>query len=611
MTQRISLICQWIIILIVVALMLITVVFLAWASDRGFDITDEGFYLLAGQFPEEFLPRTSSFYIYSSVIQKQLNNDVVWLRLIGLSLILASSLLLHIGCFKLLSFLDKAWSEHIRVKICTLLFILSGGLVYYAWFLCTPSYNLWNAFGLTGSCGLFFIGLATIKSHKSFLGSGVQFFLAGLLVGLSLLVKWPTGVILFFLYSLCIVLWPRISVHQRLTSASLVISGIIIWLGIHFLLMEPFRVWLKTMTDGFETIQLLGGGQEVGSIIRYLNECKYLVRRSFKYFWPFHFALFIGFVMTHVFRHRVREMSWWLSVLIISLFVLVAWRAYTLQYHLGGLVQWHMVGLMVFYVAWFFLLASTAGLSLWFLRDHSVGKNLNAAKPLILASLVLGTLPLAGALGTGNPIFHNTVLNMAPWFGLLLILLAFISKLHRSNAILLGGILTITIFVSSQVISAGLFAPYRLNTGLLDQTQATEIGYPPTILKLDPETSKFFNRLRQMAQENGFKPGDDVLGFFDLPGVVFALGGRSPGNPWYFGCGYKGSRAFAEKALSLVPPERLKRAFILETSDSAGCMPDLEKFGINFPADYILCGELMIPYPWTKETVRFWKPRVF
>ena len=113
-----------------------------------------------------------------------------------------------------------------------------------------------------------------------------------------------------------------------------------------------------------------------------------------------------------------------------------------------------------------------------------------------------------------------------------------------------------------------------------------------------------------MAQEDGFKPGGDVLGFFDMPGVVFALGGRSPGNPWY-NCGYKGSRAFAQKALSLVPPERLKRAFILETSGSAECMPDLAKFGINFPGDYILCGELVIPYPWTKETVRFWKPRFF
>jgi hypothetical protein len=589
--------------------MLITVVFLAWASDRGFDITDEGFYLLAGQFPEEFLARTTSFCIYSSVIQKQLNNDVVWLRLIGLSLILVSSLLLHIGCFKLLSFLDRGWWEHIRVKICTLFFMLSGGLVYYAWFLCTPSYNLWNAFGLTGSCGFFFIGLATLRSRKSFLGSGVWFFLAGLLVGLSLLVKWPTGVVLVFLYSLCLVLWPGISVHQRLTLVSLVISGIIIWLGIHFLLMEPFRGWLKTTTNGFETVQLLGGGQEVGSILRYFRECIYLVFRSFKDFWPFHFALFVGFMMTHVFRHRVRERSWWLSVLIVSVFVVVAWKAYTLKYYLGGMVQGHIVGLMLFYVAWFFILASTAGLSLWFLRDQRVGRKLNASRSLILASLVLGALPFAGALGTGNPIFHNTVFNMTPWFGLLLFLLAFISKLHRSNAILLGGILTITIFVSIQVVSAGVFAPYRLNTGILEQKVETEIGSPSTRVKLDPITGEFFVKMQSLASNNGFRPGDDVLAFFDLPGVVFALGGRSPGNPWFLGCGYKGARAFAEKALSLVPPERLKKAFILETSDSAECIPDLAKFGINFPGDYILCGELTIPYPWTKETVRFWKPR--
>jgi hypothetical protein len=607
--RDISVICQWIIVVTAFFLMLITVVFLAWTSDRGFDITDEGFYLLAGQFPEEFLAHSTSFYIYSGVIQRQLKNDVVWFRLMGLFFILVSSVSLYIGCLKLLSFRHRAWREDLRVKICAFVFVLSGGLLYYTWFLRTPSYNLWNAFCLTGSCGSLFIGLGRIRFPGSFLGSGLWFLLVGLLVGLSLMIKWPTGVLLSVLYSLCLALWPGISVRQRLTSVTLMLSGIIVWLGVYFLLIEPFRVWSKAMRDAFETAQLLGGGQDVSSIMRYLDECKYLARRSIRHFWPFHVALFIGFGVRHVLRRRIREGSWWLSALIVSVFVLAGWKAYTLQYHLGGMDQGHIVGVMVFYVTWVFLLLSTAGLSLWFVREKRMGRNSNDHGSLILASFVLGTLPLAGAIGTGNPIFYNTVLNMGPWFGLLLILLFVTSQLHQSKTILLVGILTILTFATSQVVSAGVFAPYRLRTALWAQTQATEIGHPRTILKLDSEARDFFNRIREMAHEHGFKPGDDVLGFFDLPGVVFALGGRSPGSPWYLGCGYKGARAYAEKILSLVPPERLKRAFILETSDSAKCLPDLAKLGVNFPGDYILCGELMIPYPWTKETVRLWKPR--
>ena len=37
-------------------------------------------------------------------------------------------------------------------------------------------------------------------------------------------------------------------------------------------------------------------------------------------------------------------------------------------------------------------------------------------------------------------------------------------------------------------------------------------------------------------------------------------------------------------------------------------MPELSKFDLDFPRRYELLGELRIPYQWTKETVRIWKP---
>ena len=228
---------------------------------------------------------------------------------------------------------------------------------------------------------------------------------------------------------------------------------------------------------------------------------------------------------------------------------------------------------------------------------------------IVLFAAVMFLLPFAGAVGTGNYLYIGTLWDMAPWFGLLLILLVALTGLLKNRWNLLVGILIISSFSCAQILSGCWYQPYRLNKGLSGQTQATEIGYPTTILKLDPATSEFFYKIRQLASKNGFKPGDDVLGFSNLPGVVFA-GGRSPGIPWY-NCGYEGSRAFAEKALSLVPQERLKRAIILQTSGSAKCMPDLAKFGINFPGDYILCGQLIIPFLGPKIPCSFEKAEIF
>jgi hypothetical protein len=47
------LISHWSIALTIFSLLIITIGFMVWASERGFDITDEGVYLLTAQFPIE------------------------------------------------------------------------------------------------------------------------------------------------------------------------------------------------------------------------------------------------------------------------------------------------------------------------------------------------------------------------------------------------------------------------------------------------------------------------------------------------------------------------------------------------------------------------------
>jgi len=588
-----------------VILAVFTVVFLMWASNKGFDITDEGFYLLSSQFPSEVNIFVNTAHIYTSMLYRMTGGNVVALRLAGLCLTLLSAGVFLLGFQRLADRFKLAWGETILFKFELISLICLGAMLYYEWFLATPSYNSHNAFALTTCSGLIFFALAGLETlNRKCFTVRLALFAAGLCIGISFFVKFSTGISLFTLFGLVLAVWPRQALKIRMRALGFVILGVSVWLLFHFVVIQSPATWWKGFRNGLEVNATYG--YNASALGRYLRECRRLAKIAIRDFWMLHVALVLGFTILTLFRKAWRDRTWLPSILILSIFAIAVWQSYRRGFYLGGMGHYFLI--TRFYLSWLLLLITAVVAVLiycqrlmYWLRHHDL-------LPVLSFGGILFLLPLVGAVGTGNYIFVSTLWYMASWFGLLLILLTALALLLRNRLALGVGALIIGSFACVQIVSGCLYGPYRLNTGLLGQTQATGIGYPTTILKLDPETGEFFNRLRHMAEENGFKPGDDVLGFFDLPGVVFALGATSPANPWY-NCGYKGSRNFAEKALSSVPPERLRRAFILETSGSAECMPDLAKFGIKFPGDYILCGELAIPYPWTKETVRFWKPR--
>jgi hypothetical protein len=341
-----------------------------------------------------------------------------------------------------------------------------------------------------------------------------------------------------------------------------------------------------------------------GILKRYLSEILSGLKGGFRYYWVLHVILFIGFFVGRIFRQRGRDIQWLPKALIIAVWMGAAWRSYDLGLQWGGVTP--PGKLMRFYIGWLLLLITSASLSLWYSRNEIKRRDIGW-RNLFLSGVLLGALPFAGAIGTGRPIFYNTLFHMTSWFGLFLLFLVVLSMLHQESWILHIGTFIIAVFACSQIISSGIFNPYRLHTGILEQVVPTEIGIPETTLKLDVTTSEFFVKIRALALKHRVKPGDDVLAFFNMPGVVFAIGGKSPGIPWY-NSGYEGSREQNEMSLSLVPSERLKKAFILQTPGYSKSMPDLTKFGIHFPRDYVLCGEVV--WPSTLEPVRLWRPRI-
>lgn len=336
-------------------------------------------------------------------------------------------------------------------------------------------------------------------------------------------------------------------------------------------------------------------------LYNYTNDLITLVSTVLQFSWKIYAIILISFSAAIFFHSKSDKKNSWLNLILFLLFIRMAEKCYRDKLLFsGGYLFVHV--LMQFYLAWFFLLIFTLILSAYYNKEliQPIIKN-NKFHFSILAILLL-SLPFISAIGTNNPIMQNTIMCMVSWFALLEVLFALLAYLQNNQGIYWVGTLIIAFFAGSQIISASL-SPYRLNTDIFKQNISTTIGVPATNVQLDLATSNFFKAVQKIAISHGFKPGDDILAFTDMPGIVFALGGKSPVIAGFTST--PNAVNVDTQLMELIAPTRLKQAFILENGRLG--FPQLSKFNIKFPQDYKLCGEVM--WPLTKEWVRLWQPK--
>lgn len=78
-----------------------------------------------------------------------------------------------------------------------------------------------------------------------------------------------------------------------------------------------------------------------------------------------------------------------------------------------------------------------------------------------------------------------------------------------------------------------------------------------------PTSVRFLENLRTRMDREGYREGDPILGLTDLPGLVYLLGGVSPGVCWYISH-YLPENRGVETNLRNVSPEILARCWVLE-----------------------------------------------
>jgi hypothetical protein len=542
-------------------------------ADRGFDITDEGYYLLSSQRPSDVLaPANGFFYLPSSFMLDSVGGDLAAFRRLGLLLLIASSLFMALGLRRIGG---NDGDRGSTIGWCAA--IATGGLAYYGIGILTPSYNILALIGITCAYGC---TLRSLVEHGR--GATAWAVGAGACVTFTLVAKWPSGVLLVA----ALTAWMLLSPGKRVARTAALWIGAGILLLLIVLLHSP-GIMFERFGNGLQFLDRLGSPHADGIFIRYIGQLSEFSLNTIV------LAVLPAIIVAVLARTRGFGSGWWSAIAAL-------WYGWWLLLDTGkldggtpdrerlaiALAGW----LLVMCIGWISLPPD---------RRHDEARG----GSIVLPILAMLALPLIFAFGTGTSLPRTAGSACIGLVATILMVAALAPGRPRVG-------MALTAMVLAAVVGASIVSmneqPYRQNLTYGNHVVDTELA--GGTIRLDPHSAEFFTRLRTIAEEHGFTPGTDLIGITNLPGVVAALGGRAPGVPWLHGR-YPGTVDAANFGLDLGGRQRLRDAWLLN-ADRGGIDPNLltSRFGRHFPDDYTYCGQAWWPNDVQRGFIQLWKP---
>ncbi|MEJ7928444.1 hypothetical protein WG922_00525 [Ramlibacter sp. AN1015] len=142
--------------------------------------------------------------------------------------------------------------------------------------------------------------------------------------------------------------------------------------------------------------------------------------------------------------------------------------------------------------------------------------------------------------------------------------------------------------ITALIIHAALSNPYRQPQSLYENGSPIEFGRAGSTLVLSEGFADYIREAMSTARAAGFQLGSPMIDLTgQSPGVLYALGAKSIGQPWTIG-GYPGSERFAVAGLRHVPCEEIARAWVLFEPDGPRKLDPalLTHFGLEMARDY-------------------------
>jgi hypothetical protein len=220
--------------------------------------------------------------------------------------------------------------------------------------------------------------------------------------------------------------------------------------------------------------------------------------------------------------------------------------------------------------------------------------------------LVFLVTPFFGAYGSTTSVYLNGALYAICWTSALLLVALEIAHAWDAAIVLRFTTIPIAMYAAAQLFHGQVVLPYMSTVPLWQENTPTQIGPNGSVVQVNAAASACINETRRILTEHGFNSGDDIFCFFNVPGLVYAVGGVSPVIPWYFGRIYVGNPV-EEIHMQAAGEDRRRKAFIITQADVLQFRDHFHRGGFNFPENYEEIGSLKNPQ--SGLPLRIWKPR--
>lgn len=218
-------------------------------------------------------------------------------------------------------------------------------------------------------------------------------------------------------------------------------------------------------------------------------------------------------------------------------------------------------------------------------KHYFINKNQFIFNSSHLICLLLFVLPFIGAFGTDNPFLSNSTFMISSWFAIVLLV---IDK-SSTNQLFVNAVYVVLITVSSYLfVNQYVQNPYRINS-LQSQTESI----PNERVKLDVESANFISKVEAILKKNNFKKGDPIVGLYKMPGLVYLLGGKSPGGIISLWDQNRTNQFLAELKESSI--DYSTSYFLIKNRYSDSLVIGLNTLGVKFPNDYVNVGNVSMP----------------
>jgi hypothetical protein len=547
-------------VLISVAILSLFITFL----NHGFDFSDEGFYLNSILDPWIYDITSSQFGFIYHFLFNILYNNISNFRLI-------TFIILFLCTFIYLYFLIKKYffyNINNPIFLISLAFIFSvfSVLIYSLW-LPTPNYNLLNYTGLLITT----IGILLVDYYRNSLKKHLRRSLFGwLAIGLGgflvFMAKPQSAVGL----AVMVVLWAWHSKLFSLKGAALAVAssfGLLLASGVildgsidEFINRYQMALMMTKVAKSHDVAELLVLSP---SFLKAAYGPKTLIFLAALLVWGAALARFSA----------LPQKRRWLIFVALTSIAFAVWlfllpETLSFIYSKGILICFPALGLI--------------------LRDRVKGIYSDRGK--LGFALLLISLSFLYSLGSNNPaVIGLSLSSLFIFTGL-----AIIAVKPGDDAIYrLAGLALMGLVIISFIMSVAWRNPYRQLSPLWAANVSVPIPQNAGKLRLPSYQAQFLDSVYSIANRASFQPGTPVIDLTGrLPGVIYAMGGRSPKTAW-LGSGYSGSRDAAVMSLGRLTCVELASAWVIAASNPSPSFFDpgiLAEAGLDHLNHYQLVG---------------------